>query len=120
MKHDRSVLHVWGVVLFASVGLMARADWPEFRGPAGGGHCGGGKIAGVPLHWSETNNIKWKTEIPFRGWSTPVVMDGQIWLTTATDDGHDFFVLRVDAHTGAVRLNEKLFHSDNPEPLGNG
>src|ERR1035438_3124673 len=101
----------------------ARADWPEFRGPWGDGHAsapGDTKLIGFPLHWSETNNIKWKTEIPFRGWSTPVVMAGQVWLTTATDDGHDFFAICVDAASGKIRFNEKVFHSDNPEPLGNG
>jgi outer membrane protein assembly factor BamB len=46
-------------------------------------------------------------------------MDGKIWLTAATPDGHDFFVLCVDAQTGAILFNEKLFHEDNPEPLGN-
>jgi outer membrane protein assembly factor BamB len=72
------------------------------------------------LHWSEINNVKWKKEIPYRGWSTPVVMGGQVWLTTATLDGHDFFAIGIDAQTGEVRFNKKVFHSDNPEPLGNG
>ena len=100
----------------------ARADWPEFRGPWGNGYAatlGNNKPIGLPLHWSETENIKWKTEIPYRGWSTPVVLGNQVWLTTATEDGHDFFVLRMDADTGKIRFNEKLFHCDNPEPLGN-
>ena len=103
--------------------LTSRADWPEFRGPWGDGHAsapGDTKPVGLPLHWSETNNVKWKTEIPYRGWSTPVVLGDQIWLTTATEDGHDFYALRIDAATGQVRFNEKIFHSDNPEPLGNG
>ena len=101
----------------------ARADWPEFRGPRCDGHVsapGDTRPVGLPLHWSETSNVVWKTEIPYRGWSTPVVMDDQVWLTTATEDGHDFFAIGVDARTGAIRFNEKVFHSDNPEPLGNG
>jgi outer membrane protein assembly factor BamB len=100
-----------------------KADWPEFRGPSGDGHAAAPEATqplGLPLHWSETNNIRWKTEIPYRGWSTPVVMGGQVWLTTATEDGHDFFALGVDAATGQVRFNEKVFHSVSPEPLGNG
>ena len=99
--------------------LPGRADWPEFRGPRGDGHVLA-PAGGLPLHWSETNNVKWKTEIPFKGQSTPVVMNGQVWVTTATEDGHDFYALGLDAKSGKVLFNEKLFHSDNPEPLGNG
>lgn len=101
----------------------ARADWPEFRGPRGNGLAtapGDARALGLPLRWSETENVKWKTPIPHRGWSTPVVLGGQVWLTTATLDGHDFFAISVDADSGQVRFNEKVFHADNPEPLGNG
>ena len=96
-------------------------DWPDFRGPYASGHAAaeGAPLAGLPLSWSESENVKWKTPIPYRGWSTPVVMGGQIWLTTATEDGRDYFVLCLDAETGQIQLNQKLFHSDNPEPLGN-
>ncbi|MCU0787894.1 MAG: PQQ-binding-like beta-propeller repeat protein [Verrucomicrobia bacterium] len=72
------------------------------------------------MHWSESSNVVWKTEIPHRGWSTPVVMGGQVWITTATEDGHDYHVLCVDAADGDVLFSEKVFHTDNPEPLGNG
>jgi len=105
------------------LGSTAYANWPEFRGPRGDGHVPprtDGKPIGLPLHWSETNNVKWKTEIPHKGISTPVIMDGQVWLTTAPADGHDFFAICVDAETGKVRFNERVFHSDNPESLGNG
>jgi len=108
-------------LLFLGVSI-AHADWPEFRGPTGDGHvvdATSTELVGLPLHWSESRNVTWKTAIPYRGWSTPVVMDGQIWLTTATLEGHDFFVICVDAATGQVRLNKKLFHCDEPEPLGN-
>lgn len=105
------------LVLLALNSSAAITGWPDYRGPTYDGHA---SETGLPLTWSETNNVKWKTEIPYRGWSTPVVMDGQVWLTTATVDGHDFYVICVDAETGKILFNEKLFHSDNPEPLGNG
>lgn len=95
-------------------------SWPDFRGPLKNGIAAmPGTEVGLPLQWSETENVKWKTEIPFRGWSTPVILNGQIWLTTATEEGNDFYAICVDADTGQIRFNEKLFHSDNPEPLGN-
>jgi outer membrane protein assembly factor BamB len=97
----------------------APTGWPEFRGPLGNGHAAD-QSAGLPLDWSETKNVRWKTPIPHLGWSTPVVLDGQVWVTTATKRGHDFFALCLDAATGEVRFHERLFHADEPEPLGNG
>ncbi|MHC4438874.1 MAG: outer membrane protein assembly factor BamB family protein [Planctomycetota bacterium] len=108
------------VILIAPT--MSSGDWPEFRGPSGNGMAsipGSSKTTGIPLRWSKTENIRWKTSIPHKGWSTPVVMNNQVWLTTATLDGHDFFVICVDAKSGVILLNKKLFHADNPEPLGN-
>ena len=102
--------------------LTARADWPDYRGPWANGHASAPadtKPAGLPVQWSETENVKWKTPIPDRGWSSPVVLGNQIWLTTATEDGHDFFAICVDASSGKILFNEKLFHADTPEPLGN-
>jgi outer membrane protein assembly factor BamB len=109
--------------LLIGAGPVRAGDWPEFRGPWGTGHAaapGDSRVAGLPLQWSETNNVRWKTPIPHKGWATPVVLGGQVWLTTATADGHDYFAIGLDADTGRVRFNEKLFHSDDPEPLGNG
>jgi outer membrane protein assembly factor BamB len=104
-------------VFFSFNSLAGAADWPEFRGPTGDGHVAAAKS--LPLEWSETKNVRWKTAVPHRGWSTPVVMDGQVWLTTATEDGHDFYAMCIDAETGKVLHNKLLFHNDNPEPLGN-
>lgn len=111
------------LVLLAGVGWHVRADWPEFRGPWGNGHAsasGDARVMGLPLEWSETHNVRWKTEIPFKGWSTPVVLGGQVWLTTATEEGHDFYAVGLEAATGRMLHNVKVFHSDDPEPLGNG
>lgn len=101
---------------------LVRADWPAFRGPLGNGLVPASSnetSASVPLHWSETQHVAWKTLIPHSGLSTPVVMAGKVWLTTATLEGHDSYVLCVDARTGEILLNKRLFHTDNPEPLGN-
>jgi len=121
-RHFFAPFSVVATFILALYAPMARADWPDFRGPWGDGHVsapGDTKPSGLPLHWSETENIRWKTAIPDRGWSTPAVMGGQVWLTTATEDGHDFFVICVDAETGKVRYKERLFHCETPESLGN-
>jgi hypothetical protein len=56
------------------------ADWPEFRGPTGQGHA---SEEGLPLEWDEGRNIAWKIPVPGRGWSSPVVAGGRVWLTTS-------------------------------------
>jgi outer membrane protein assembly factor BamB len=115
--------HIAILALLAAVGPVVGAEsWPDFRGPRGDGHVTSrdGKPVGLPLEWSESKNIKWKTELPLLGLSSPVVMDGKVWLTTATEDGRDYHVLSVDAATGRLLANEKVFHRMEPEPLGNG
>lgn len=58
--------------------------------------------------------------MPLLGLSSPIVSDNQIWLTTATVEGNDLYALCVDATTGEIIANEKLFHSDDPQSMGNG
>jgi outer membrane protein assembly factor BamB len=106
---------------FCGLAASARADWPDFRGPWRDGRAsapGQTNLLGLPLHWSETQNVKWKTPLPLRGWSSPVILNGQVWLTTASVEGHDFFAVCVDEETGKILCDEKIFHCDNPESLG--
>jgi outer membrane protein assembly factor BamB len=104
--------------LFGTVILSA--EWPDFRGPLANGHASRStNFIGLPLYWSETSNAVWKTVIPHKGWSTPVIFGRQIWMTTATADGKDFFAICVNADSGKLVFNERLFHCETPEPLGN-
>ncbi|WP_442507347.1 PQQ-binding-like beta-propeller repeat protein [Novipirellula sp. SH528] len=62
---------------------FAESPWPQFRGISGDGIVAGQSI---PLHFSETENVTWKTELPGKAWSSPVIADGTIWLTTAIEN----------------------------------
>ena len=81
-------------------GVPAHADWPQFRGPDG---TGVSTARGIPLAWSETKNVKWKTAIHGRAWSSPIVLGSQVWLTTATEDGRDLFAVAVDRETNRAK-----------------
>ena len=59
------------------------AHWPEWRGPYRNGMARGD----APTTWSDTKNIKWKTAIPGRGFSTPVIWGDKVFLTTAVQTG---------------------------------
>lgn len=60
----------------------AEPNWPAFRGPTGQGTT---RETGLPLQWGEGENVAWKTPIPGRGWSSPVVWGNDIWMTTAIE-----------------------------------
>jgi len=55
-------------------------QWPQFRGP---GSSGVSNDVGLPDAWSATQNVVWKTEIPGRGWSSPVVWGDRVFVTSA-------------------------------------
>lgn len=86
--------------------VFAGDTWPQFRGPGGDGHS---DAKGLPLTWSETNNVKWKMSIHDKGWSSPVIWGDQIWLTTATDEGGKLFAVCIDRDTGKIVHDLKLF-----------
>lgn len=104
-----------------SATAAATEGWPEFRGPWADGRvtAAGDPPSGLPTVWSETQNVAWKTEVPCCGWSTPVIQGNDVWMTWATEAGTEFYVLCVEKDTGKIRINDRLFTSDSPEPLGN-
>ncbi|HEV2834738.1 MAG TPA: PQQ-binding-like beta-propeller repeat protein [Pyrinomonadaceae bacterium] len=58
--------------------------WPQFRGPHSNPVSTNTKLA---ERWSKTENVEWSQEIPGRGWSSPIVTGGKVYLTTVTTDG---------------------------------
>src|ERR1700674_1980354 len=101
------------VLLVTSCPVMRGAEnWPQFRGPDGTGHS---DARNLPLHWSETRNVVWKTAIHDRGWSSPVIYGKQIWLTSATKDGRELFALCIDRDTGKIIRDWKLFDVAQPQ-----
>ncbi|MEJ2703681.1 MAG: PQQ-binding-like beta-propeller repeat protein, partial [Sedimentisphaerales bacterium] len=80
-------------------------NWPYFRGPT---RQGMSPEQGVPLQWSSTSNVAWKTPIPGEGWSSPIVYDDRVYVTTATDGGVSYRLLCLDRRTGAVLWNKQV------------
>jgi outer membrane protein assembly factor BamB len=102
------------VVLFGvTVRLAAAGDtWRQFRGPRGDGYA---EATGLPIRWSETENIRWKTPIHDKGWSSPVIWGEQIWLTTATADGHRMYGLCIDRSSGKIIHDILIFEVEKPD-----
>jgi outer membrane protein assembly factor BamB len=103
------------ILSIAAVACTARAgsEWPIFRGPGGQGVS---DAKNVPTEWSATDNVAWKTEIPGSGWSSPVVSDGTIYLTSAIPiDGSENLELAAvaeDVDSGKVDWVKPVFTQD--------
>ena len=86
IKAARVVLQVCGfaaaTVLVAAAPDAPDANWPQWRGPAGLGLSAGARYA---EEWSPEKNIAWKTEVPGRGLSSPVVWGDRLFLTTSIE-----------------------------------
>ena len=68
------------VVLFVCSASSPAIEWNAFRGPHGDGHA---SVSGLPTEWSESQNVVWRQAVPGQGWSSPVVNDGTVFITTA-------------------------------------
>ncbi|MCA8995496.1 MAG: PQQ-binding-like beta-propeller repeat protein [Planctomycetaceae bacterium] len=117
---------------FSMSSLAAFADWLEFRGPSGAGHS---SATGLPVHWSETEQVAWKTEIDGLAWSSPVIVGKHIYLTTAVEVGEEERSLRlvclktqsgqqiwekeIFLQQGKVKIHKKNSHA-SPTPIIEG
>ena len=66
------------------VTISVQANWPQFRGP---GARGIAEFPDIPDTWSATKNVAWKTDLPGRGWSSPIVWGDRVFLTTVINKG---------------------------------
>ena len=101
------------IILGISKNTIAQTEkdsWTDYRGNNKNGHS---EATNIPTVWNDTTNVVWKTEIPGFGWSSPVVFENQIWLTTAIGSGKYLNMLALDANTGKVYHNIRLFETDS-------
>ena len=114
-----SYLLLWVAALTLSSSAAA-GQWPEFRGPSGQGLA---SETGLPLEWSESRNVLWKSPVPGRGWSSPSISGGRVWLTTSIEGsegrrrGLSLRALAFDIATGREVVNTEVFRVDRPEEL---
>jgi outer membrane protein assembly factor BamB len=89
------------------------ADWPQFRGPTGQGHAGADKL---PIEWGKDKNLVWQQAVPGLGWSSPVIVQGRVYLTTAVpgagNSDQSLRAMCLDAATGKVLWDKEVFHQD--------
>jgi outer membrane protein assembly factor BamB len=134
-----------GLNLKIAVAIIAlfccAADWPQFRGPNGDGTA---DATNLPIHWGGFDPPTWQTEIPGRGWSSPIIVGDRIWLTTAEPTAlpsqarekkleasiyRDYrdqlqvhssvtcYAIEVAAASGEILRTIELFTCDDPPPI---
>ena len=107
MKTPRTkILLICCTFLLCSTVPVRAENWSGFRGPTGQGIS---TEKGLPLHWSDKENIAWRTPIPGIGWSSPIVHDDHVFLTSTTQKGVSCHVIAVDRRSGKILWNTKVF-----------
>jgi len=101
-------MRAWLLVSVAALLLQ----WPQFRGPEG---LGTSTATGLPLTWSEGQNVRWKTAVHGRAWSSPVILGNQVWVTTATPDGHKLYAVALDRDSGRIIHDLEVFEVAQPQ-----
>ncbi len=102
--HHRLQHLLWMVFLAFQPSLLWASDWPSFHGPSG---LGVSDEKGLPLHWSSSQGLAWKREIPGKGASSPIAVRGNIYLTSQTTDT-GLHVFSIDAASGALVWDKEL------------
>lgn len=91
--------------------LLHAEDWPRFRGPTGQGLS---TATDLPVHWSATENVAWKTAIPGEGGSSPIICGERVFVTTAAEKGVSCRVLCLDRLTGKTLWDKEVFRQVPP------
>jgi len=94
--------------------LNAAEAWPRFLGAKQNNTVEG--ASKLPVTWDPAKNVRWRTEIPGEGWSSPLVADGRVWLTTATQDGLSLRAVAVDLASGKILHDVEVFHPEAAPP----
>lgn len=102
------------LTLCLTVSTAADAEnWTRFRGPNGQGIS---SETDLPVKWSGDENVAWKTPIPGKGWSSPVVFEDHIFLTSATEEGVSCRVIGVNRKDGSIVFDTEV-HRQKQGPM---
>lgn len=106
---------LFAAALLPGLCTAASLEWPQFRGPAGDGVSSAAKI---PVEWSASNGVVWSVEVPGKGWSSPVLSKGRIYVTSAIEGASSEVTLNalcLDAESGKLLWNTEVFRPDPGE-----
>jgi outer membrane protein assembly factor BamB len=91
--------------------LAQAENWPRWRGPQGNAFS---SEVPLPTHWSTTDNVAWKVQIPGEGFSSPIVWGDRVFVTSALEHGFRRAMHCLDAASGRIVWSREI-EDDNPE-----
>jgi outer membrane protein assembly factor BamB len=92
----------------ATLGVLSAEDWPGWRGPRGDGTS---LETGVPVRWTATSNVAWKTAIPGAGHASPVVHGDRLFTVSALPENEDRVLFCLDRSSGRILWQQTVLHS---------
>jgi len=105
----RAYVSLTVVVAAVLIAPLQAEDWPCFRGPT---RQGISHEKNVPVKWSSAENVLWKTAIPGQAWSSPIVCDQRVFLTTAVAEGSSYRLLCLDREKGTILWNKEVLQQE--------
>src|SRR5437588_1564966 len=106
-KTRRSLI---AALLFAGVaaGPAQAEDWPCWRGPR---LDGSSLEPHVPVHWTTTSNVLWKTELPGLGHASPIVSGDRVFTVSADPESQQRLLLCLERHGGKILWTQPVLSS---------
>jgi len=95
--------------------VASAQDWPNWRGP---NHDGSSAVEGLPTDFDTATKVRWSTELPGPGASTPVVVGERIFLSSTDPETRTLIALCLDRNTGAVLWRRDASSGYQPEGAG--
>jgi outer membrane protein assembly factor BamB len=92
-----------GMIVFANA--TRGGDWPQWRGPQGDSVS---TETGLPIEWSESRSVVWKSKLPEWGTSTPAIWGNAIFVTSHNEVGKELLLLKLDKRTGVVQWTRQV------------
>ncbi len=110
MKKSIFLLPLAAVTILTASFSQSSDNWTHFRGSSLDGIAGPGDY---PTTWDDSTNTQWIATIEGKGWSSPVVLGGQVWITNASTDGKEMYAECYDLKTGEQLFQTVLFSPDS-------
>ncbi len=108
MTSLRYFLLLFSLLIVNSISLTHAENWPNFRGPNGDGTS---SETNLPVEWDSTTNVLWKSRVPGTGYSSPVIWEDRLFITTAVPETQEKMLLCYDCKSGRLLWQKTVLRS---------